>query len=263
MSKRAFANVLFHSRPAAFDIGTYIKAYTDSYEVGRKELELRLVALEAQETAKICSTRVELEQLKETYDTKLKDLNLRIQVSVALEEDTKDTSKQLDAALSDNVKLQKKVRKLEEILRGVRDNSKILTIPLLSEVLVRPSDAARESSSSLSSIVDVKDNRKRDLSPHSQSKGNAAAKKPRSEAWHAWNRNGTCLATVWVLGVLRTVLYGKTGLDLNALLAKVSAAAEDFKSLFLLNNDPEDGIRYRNLSVFLFSSSSTCCFFIV
>jgi hypothetical protein len=34
--------------------------------------------------------------------------------------------------------------------------------------------------------------------------------------------------------------------DLHALLAKVSAAADDFKSLFPLDNDPEDGIRYRN-----------------
>ncbi len=61
--------------------------------------------------------------MKEEYDTKLKDLNLRIQVSAALEEDTRDTSAQLDAALGDNVKLQEKIRKLEQILRGVRDNS--------------------------------------------------------------------------------------------------------------------------------------------
>jgi hypothetical protein len=118
VSKKAFADVLFHSRPAAFDFSEYIKAYTDSYEIGRKELELRLVALEAQETTKICSTRIELGQLKDEYDTKLRDLNLRIQVNAALEEDTEDTSKQLDAALSDNVKLrQEKVRRLEQLLR--------------------------------------------------------------------------------------------------------------------------------------------------
>ncbi len=139
VSKRAFAVVLFHSRPAAFDIGEYIKAYTDSYEVGRRELELRLVALEAQERARISSTSIELEQLKDKYDAKLRDLNLRIQVSAALEEDTKDNSKQLDAALSDNVKLQEKVRKLEKILRGVRDNSNILNIPPHVKATVRPS----------------------------------------------------------------------------------------------------------------------------
>ncbi len=43
----------------------------------------------------------------------------------------------------------------------------------------------------------------------------------------------------------RTILHGKTAPDLQALLAKVSAAADDFKSLFPLDNDPEDGIRYR------------------
>jgi hypothetical protein len=41
-------------------------------------------------------------------------------------------------------------------------------------------------------------------------------------------------------------MHGKTAPDLHALLAKVSAAADDFKSLFPLDNDPEDGIRYRN-----------------
>jgi hypothetical protein len=46
--------------------------------------------------------------------------------------------------------------------------------------------------------------------------------------------------------VTRTILHGKTIPDLHALLAKVSAAADDFKSLFPLDNDPEDGIRYRN-----------------
>ncbi len=38
-------------------------------------------------------------------------------------------------------------------------------------------------------------------------------------------------------------MHGKTKPDLNALLAKASLAAEDFKSL---DNDPEEGIRYRN-----------------
>ncbi len=240
VSKKAFADVLFHSRPAAFDIGEYIKAFTDSIEIGRKELELRLVALEAQETTKICSTRIELEQLKEEYDTKLRDLNLRIQVSAALEGGTKDTSKQLDAALSDNVKLQEKVRKLEHILRGVRDNSNILTIPSHVEAPVHPSDPSRESStSSSSSIVDVKDSQKRDLSPPSHLKRNGPAKKPKSEIWHTWNRNGTRVVTAWGVDTLRIILHGMAKPDLVALSAKASAAAENFKSLFPLDNDPE------------------------
>jgi hypothetical protein len=90
ISKKAFANVLFHSHPVAFDINTYIKAYVDSYEVGRKDLEIRLVALEADEIAKISSSSIELEQLKQDYDVKLRGLNFRIQASEALEEDTKE-----------------------------------------------------------------------------------------------------------------------------------------------------------------------------
>ncbi len=54
------------------------------------------------------------------------------------------------------------------------------------------------------------------------------------------------MATGWILGVVRTILHGKTVPDLHALLARVSAADDDFKSLFPLDNDPEDGIRYRN-----------------
>jgi hypothetical protein len=71
-------------------------------------------------------------------------------------------------------------------------------------------------------------------------------KKPRTEAWNKWNRDGSRMATGWVLGVARTILHGKTAPDLRALLAKVSAAADDFKSLIPLDNDPEDGICYRN-----------------
>ncbi len=206
-----------------------------------------MVALEAQETTKICSTRIELEQLKGEYDTKLRDLNLRIQVSAVLEEDTKDTSKQLDAALSDNFKLQEKVRKLEHILRGVRDNSNILTIPPHVEAPVHPSDPSRESSTSLSSsIVDVKDSQKRDLSPTSQLKRNGPAKKPKSEIWHTWNRNGTRVVTAWGVDALRIILHGMAKPDLVALLAKASAAAENFESVFPLDNDPEEGIRHRN-----------------
>jgi hypothetical protein len=246
VSKKAFANVLFNSRPAAFDIGDYIKVFTESVEIGRNELELRLVALEAQETTKICSARIKLEPLKKEYDTKLRDLNLRIQVSAALEEDTRDTSAQLDAALSDNAKLQEKVRKLEQILRGVRDHSNILTIHPHVEAPVRPPDPARESSSSLSSsVVDVKDNRKRDLSPLSKSKHNAPAKKPRSEVWHTWNKNGVRVATSWGVDTLRSILHGKTKLDLDALLEQASLAAESFKSLFPVDDEPEDVIRSR------------------
>ncbi len=45
------------------------------------------------------------------------------------------------------------------------------------------------------------------------------------------------MATGWVLVVARTILHGKTAPDLLALLAKVSAAADDFKSLFHLDNN--------------------------
>jgi hypothetical protein len=93
VSKKAFANVLFHSWAVAFDINLYIKVYTESFEIGRKELQLRLDALEADEIAKMSATTIELELLKREYDAKVRDLNFRIQASDALEEDTKDTSK--------------------------------------------------------------------------------------------------------------------------------------------------------------------------
>jgi hypothetical protein len=89
----------------------------------------------------------------------------------------------------------------------------------------------------VTSVPDGRDARKRDLSPSVPSK-NAPPKKQRSEAWNTWNREGTKVATAWILGVTRTILHGKTIPDLHALLAKVSAAADDFKSLFPLDNDP-------------------------
>jgi hypothetical protein len=77
----------------------------------------------------------------------------------------RNASKQLDDALSKNVGLEEKIRKLDEILRGVRDGSNILSVPPSAVARLRPSDPSRESSSSVSSVVDVRDNRKRDLSP--------------------------------------------------------------------------------------------------
>ncbi len=60
VSKKAFANVLFNSRPVTFDIASYIKVYTDCFEIGRKELKLRLVALEADEIAKSLQPKLNL-----------------------------------------------------------------------------------------------------------------------------------------------------------------------------------------------------------
>ncbi len=142
--------------------------------------------------------------MKQEYDTKLRDLNFRIQASEALEEDTKDASEQLNDALSKNVKLEEKVRKLENILKGVRNGSNILSVPPPVETRVRPTDSSRGSSSSMSSVVDIKDTRKRDLSPSLPSNG-APPKKLRSEAWNKWNREGNKIATGWVLGVARTI----------------------------------------------------------
>jgi hypothetical protein len=204
-----------------------------------------LVALEADEIAKMSAATIELELLKKEYNDKLRDLNLRIQVSEALEDDTKDAAVQLNDALSKSVILTEKVRKLEEVLRGVRNGSNILSVLPPADARVRPSDPSRESSSSVTSVPDSRDARKRDLSPSDPS-NHAPPKKQRSEAWNRWNREGTKVATAWIFGLTRTILHGKTIPDLHALLAKVSAAADDFKSLFPHDNDPEDGIRYRN-----------------
>jgi hypothetical protein len=218
VSKKTFANVLFHSRPVTFDINSYIKVYTDSFEIGRKELQLRLVALEADEIAKISATKIELELLKQEYDAKLRDLNFCIQASEALEEDTKDASEHLNDALSKNVRLEEKVRRLEEILKGVRNGSNILSAPPPADTRVRPTDSSRGSSSSMNSVVDSRDTRKRDLSPSLPS-SNAPPKKQRSEAWNKWNRDGSNMVTGWVLGVARTILHDKSAADLHALVA--------------------------------------------
>jgi hypothetical protein len=73
------------------------------------------------------------------------------------------------------------------------------------------------------------------------------AKKHRnSDFWNTWNNNGVRVATSWGVDTLRTILHGHTKPDLNALLARVSSTAEDFKSLFPTDDDPEDVICRRN-----------------
>jgi hypothetical protein len=99
-------------------------------------------------------------------------------------------------------------------------------------------------------VVDVKDNRKRDLSPPSKSNHNAPVKKNRSahqqDVWRTWNKDGVHVATSWGVDTLRAILNGKTKPDLNELEARVSLAAENFKSLFSVDDEPDDVIRYRN-----------------
>jgi hypothetical protein len=141
--RHLLSDVLFNSRPVTFDFNSYIKVYTDSFEIGAKELHLRLVAHEAEEMAKMSAATIELELLKKEYDDKLRALNLRIQVSEALEEDTKDATEQLNDALSKNVVLTEKVRKLEEVLKGVRNGSNILSVLPSTNTRMRPSDTSQ------------------------------------------------------------------------------------------------------------------------
>ncbi len=49
-----------------FDFKSYIKVYTDSFEIGAKELQLRLVAHETEEMAKMSAATIELELLKKS-----------------------------------------------------------------------------------------------------------------------------------------------------------------------------------------------------
>jgi hypothetical protein len=50
----------------------------------------------------------------------------------------------------------------------------------------------------------------------------------------------------YIYGPVRTVRYGKSQIELDALLAKVTLAASNFRALFPSDNEPEVGIRFRN-----------------
>ena len=71
----------------------------------------------------------------------------------------------MNDALSKNVILTEKVRKLEEVLKGVRNGSNILSVLPSTSTRMHPSDTSRESSSSVTPLSDSRDARKRDLSP--------------------------------------------------------------------------------------------------
>ena len=72
-----------------------------------------MAKLRASETRKICAPRQEVERLKGEYEDKLRDLNLRIQASIALEENTKVSTRHIDEVLNDNKNLKDQNQRLQ------------------------------------------------------------------------------------------------------------------------------------------------------
>jgi hypothetical protein len=101
IDKRALASVLFHSRPPPAVFEEIVKAQAESFKLGKIDYEDRMSKLRASETRKICAPRQEVERLKAEYEDKLRDLNLRIQASIALEKSTQVSTRQLDEVLND------------------------------------------------------------------------------------------------------------------------------------------------------------------
>jgi hypothetical protein len=213
--------------------------------------------LTADEARKIYAPRQEVERIKAEYDSKLKDLNLRIQASIALEETTQVSSKQLDEAPGEVKQLKEQNQRLQSLLKVVRDGQPLS----MTESRVQSSAHGNESSTpivsnsptSASPFVNSRDTMKRDLSPeHKTHSSSSSLKKPHgkpnySVAWQNWNRDGNQAATTYSHGpVLLRVLQGKSLVELGALLAKVTLAASTFRSLFPPDNDPDIGIRPRN-----------------
>jgi hypothetical protein len=134
IDKRALASVLFHSRPPP-DVFDEIKAQAESFKLGKIDFEDRMFKLRASESRKICAPRQEVERLKVEYEDKLRDLNLRIQASIALEESTQVSTRHLDEVLNDCKNLKDRIQRLQVILKNVRDGEKLIpakSIPTLS-----------------------------------------------------------------------------------------------------------------------------------
>ncbi len=104
--------------------------------------------LRASESKTICAPRQEVERLKAEYEDKLRDLNLRIQASIALEESTQVSTKQLDEVLNDCKNLKDQNLRLQAIIKNVRDGEKLIP----EKPIPTPTPPIRSSSGSSASM---------------------------------------------------------------------------------------------------------------
>ena len=94
--------------------------------------------------------------------------------------------------------------------------------------------------------------KKRNLSPEYQTHNDSSSfKKPNpkpvfSIAWKNWNRDGTLAANKYGQGPMVRFLQSRSLIELDALLAKVTLAASNFRSLFPTDDQPEIQLRLRN-----------------
>jgi hypothetical protein len=94
--------------------------------------------------------------------------------------------------------------------------------------------------------------KKRNLSPGYQKHNDSSTfKKPNpkpvfSIAWKNWNRDGTLAAHKFGEGPVVRFLQSRSLTELDALLAKVTLAANNFRSLFPTDDQPEIQLRHRN-----------------
>ena len=255
IQKEALASVLFQARPPSDTIVELAKAQAESFKVGQKDFERRMAKLSADESKKIRAPRMEVELLKAEYEGKLNALNLRIQASIAIDETSQVSTQQLDDALAEVRKLKDQNHRLQQLLKVVRDG-----IPLPAESKEKAPNRGNESShshvsnssSSISPFVNSKDVKKRHLSPESQMHNDSSTfKKPNpkpvfSIAWKNWNRDGTLAAHKFGEGPVVRFLQSRSLTELDALLAKVTLAASNFRSLFPTDDQPEIQLRHRN-----------------
>jgi hypothetical protein len=215
IDKKALASVLFHSRPPPDVFDEIVKAQAESFKLGKIDFENRMFKLQASESRKICAPRQEVERLKAEYEEKLMDLNLRIQASIALEESTQVSTKQLDEVLNDCKNLKDQNQRLQKaILKNVRDGERLTPnasqakppirvteiVPTLVDVVQRSSCG---SSASMSPFANARDLKKRDLSPDSKTHNSSSSKKPcdkLNNIWQRWNRDGNAVAMAYIQG---------------------------------------------------------------
>ncbi len=256
IDKKALASILFQSRPPSDALEELAKAQAESFKVGKRDFETRMSKLTAEESRKIHAPRWEVERMKAEYEDKWKDLNLRIQASIALDDTAQISTKQLDEALDEVKQLKEQNQRLQKLLKVVRDGDTVSVQESKAKVSTRDNESSTSivsnSSSSMSPFVTAKDTKKRDLSPEYKTHSDSSSfkklhPKPKfSTAWQNWNRDGSLTAKDYGHGPVLRVLQGKSIIELDAILAKVSLAATDFRSLFPADNAPEIGLRHRN-----------------
>jgi hypothetical protein len=205
---KVLAHLLMKSQEVQFEKERLALARFKAQEAMEKDYSTRLGKMYVEHKEKTVIQTAELNvKLKEVEDLK-RNLEMRLNASQVLEEESSAINKNYEELVKENTRLQQNSKRMWEQLKAVQDGISVAAFNPAVAVSVSGNDSAHSSASFVSvastmrsdvgrceSVSPVGDGKKRDRSPGAKRSGNnkVTFKKPRSrrEIMEDWNEEGT------------------------------------------------------------------------